>query len=221
MSTSSLLERYAAVDSAAVSDALDQFGLPSGVGTLRPVWGPASIVGFAVTVALEPRAAGPAGAHIATTAIDSADSQSVIVVDNQGRTDVSCWGGILSLGAQQRGARGVVADGVCRDVAEARDLGFPVFSRGSTPATARGRLQQRSTGEPVSIAGLAVRQGDIVLADETGLVVVPRGRADQVVDIATAIVARERATADEVRAGVPLSHAMHDARLAGDQEAAR
>ncbi|MGW0207611.1 RraA family protein [Streptomyces sp. NPDC003233] len=66
---------------------------------------------------------------------------------------MSCWGGILSLGAARRGARGVVADGVCRDVAEARELGFPVFSWGSMPANARGRLQQRSTGEPVTSPG--------------------------------------------------------------------
>lgn len=221
MSNSSLLERFATLDSAAISDALDQLGLPSGVGGIRPVWGPAALVGFAVTVGLEPRAEGPMGAHIATTAVEGSDDQSVIVVDNQGRTDVSCWGGILSLGAFLRGVRGVVADGVCRDVAEARELGFPVFSRGSIPATARGRLQQRSTGEPVSVAGLTVEQGDVVLADETGLVVVPRERAEEVARVATAIVARERAIADEVRAGAPLSQAMRDARLAGKKESVR
>ncbi|WP_226967135.1 RraA family protein [Streptomyces phaeolivaceus] len=101
---------------------------------------------------------GPAGAHIATTAVERADDRSVIVVDNQGRTDVSCWGGILSLGAARRGVRGVVADGVCRDVEEAREPAFPVFARGSVPATARGRPQQRSTGEPVTVAGLTVEQ---------------------------------------------------------------
>lgn len=221
MSNSSLLDRFAGLDSAAVSDALDQLGLPSGVGGIRPVWGPAGVVGYAVTVELEPRTEGPAGSHIATTAVESSDDRSVIVVDNQGRTDVSCWGGILSLGASLRGVRGVVADGVCRDVAEARELGFPVFSRGSIPATARGRLQQRSTGEPVDVAGLRVEQGDVVVADETGLVVVPRDRAEEVARIATAIVTRERAIADEVRAGAPLSQAMHDARLAGEKEPAR
>ncbi|WP_205571089.1 RraA family protein [Streptomyces sporangiiformans] len=220
MSNSSLLDRFAELDSAAVSDALDQLGLPAGVGGIRPVWGPAAVVGFAVTVELEPRADGPADAHIATTAIETADDQSVIVVDNQGRTDVSCWGGILSLGAAQRGVRGVVADGVCRDVAEARELGFPVFSRGAIPATARGRLRQRSTGESVEVAGLTVEPGDVVVADETGLVVVPRERAAEVAGIATGIVARERAIADEVRAGARLSHAMHDARLAGEKETA-
>jgi regulator of RNase E activity RraA len=80
MSNSSLLDRFAALDSAAVSDALDQLGLPPGVGGVRPVWGPAAVVGFAVTVGLEPRAEGPAGAHIATTAIENADDRSVIVV---------------------------------------------------------------------------------------------------------------------------------------------
>lgn len=216
MPDSALLDRYAALDSAAVSDALDQLGLPPGVGDLRPVWGSASVVGFAVTVQLEPRTDGPAGAHIATTAVETADDQNVIVVDNQGRTDVSCWGGILSLGAAQRGVRGVVADGVCRDVGEARELEFPVFSRGSIPATARGRVQQRSTGDPVTIAGLTVHQGDVVLHDETGLVVVPRDRAVQVAELAEAVVARERAIAGEIRTGVPLSQAMHDARLAGE-----
>jgi regulator of RNase E activity RraA len=111
----------------------------------------------------------------------------------------------------------VVADGVCRDVAEARDLGFPVFSRGAIPATARGRLQHRSTGHAVSIGGLTVRHGDVILADETGIVVVPRDRAEEIVGIATAIVARERAIADEVRNGARLSEAMHDARLSGEE----
>lgn len=221
MNSPSLLEQFAAVDSAAVSDALDRLGLPPGIGGIRPVWGPATIRGYAVTVAFEPDDGRPAGPHIATTAVESADACSVIVVDNQGRTDVSCWGGILSLGAARRGARGVVADGVCRDVAEARELGFPVFSRGAVPATARGRLRQRSAGEPVRLGGLTVAQGDVILADETGIVAVPRERAADVVRLATEIVARERVIADEIRAGAPLSEAMHDARLAGDRGARR
>ena len=168
--------------------ALDQLDLPAGIGGIRPLWGASRIVGFAVTVALEPHDGRQAGA-LATMAIESAEVGSVIVLDNQGRTDVSCWGGILSVGAAERGVRGVMADGVCRDVAEARELGFPVFSRGAIPATARGRLQQRSTGEPVEVGGLTVRPRDVVLADESGIVVVPRERAEDVARLATAIVA--------------------------------
>src|ERR1700730_6372322 len=214
-----LLESVALVDCAAVSGALGGLGLLAGGGGIRPVWGPAAIVGFAVTVALTSRHDGPPGPHIATSAIETAGHESVIVVDNQGRSDVSCWGGILSLGASLRGVRGVIADGVCRDVAEARELGFPVFSRGTIPATARGRLEQRSTGEPVKLAGLTVCNGDVVMADETGVVAIPRDRAEEVADLAEAIVVRERAIADDLRSGARLSDAMHDARLAGHQEA--
>jgi regulator of RNase E activity RraA len=217
MDSSSLLDRFAAVDSAAVSDALDQLGLPAGIGGFRPVWGPAAIVGFAVTVGLEPDDGRPAGPHIATAAVESADDGTVIVVDNQGRTDVSCWGGLLSLAAARRGVRGVVADGVCRDVAEARELGFPVFARGAVPATARGRLRQRSTGEAVRVGGLTVHPGDVIVADETGIAVVPGERAAEVAGLAGRIVARERAIAGEIRSGGPLSRVMHDARLAGDR----
>jgi regulator of RNase E activity RraA len=217
MNDSALLELFAELDSTAVSDALDQLDLPAGIGGIRPLWGASRIVGFAVAVALEPHDGRQAGAHIGTTAIESAEVGSVIVVDNQGRTDVSCCGGILSVGAAERGVRGVIADGVCRDVAEARELGFPVFSRGAIPATARGRLQQRSTGEPVKVGGLTVRPRDVVLADESGIVVVPRERAEDVARLATAIVARERAITADVRSGVRLSEAMHDGRLAGEQ----
>lgn len=99
--------------------------------------------------------------------------------------------------------------------------GFPGVLAGFDPGHGQGRLQQRSTGEPVGIAGLTVEQGDVVVADETGLAFVPRGRAEEVVRIATAIVARERAIADEVRSGAPVSRAMPDARLAGEKESVR
>src|SRR5690348_13700083 len=98
MNDSALPELFAELDSTAVSDALDQLDLPAGIGGIRPLWGATRIVGFAVTVALEPHDGRRASAHIATTAIESAGVGSVIVVDNQGRTDVSCWGGILSVG---------------------------------------------------------------------------------------------------------------------------
>jgi regulator of RNase E activity RraA len=136
---------------------------------------------------------------------------------NAGRTDVSCWGGLLSLGAELCGVRGAVVDGACRDVAEAEELGFPVFARACVPATARGRLRQRSTGDSVVIAGVTVAPGDVVVADATGVAFVPRARAEEVLKVATAVQERERAIATDLRAGVPLPQALHDARLAGSR----
>ena len=209
-----ILTAYEALDSAAVSDALDALGLAPGQAGFLPVWGHPKIVGFAVTVQLEPYVP-PSGAHICTTAVAGATDADVIVVANDGRTDVSCWGGLLSLGAMLKGARGVVADGACRDVNEAREMGFPVFAKGRIPATARGRLQQLSTGEPVPFGNVTVTAGDLIFADETGVVVVPRINAEEVLETAQAIAAREQAVAADLRSGVPLHEAMRDARLAG------
>lgn len=217
-SNTSLLAGYAELDSAAVSDALDALDLPLGQAGFLPVWGHPKIVGFAVTVQLEPYVPGPSGAHIGSAAVAAASDENVIVVNNEGRTDVSCWGGLLSLGAALNGVRGVVADGACRDVNEAREMEFPVFAKGRIPATARGRLQQRSTGEPVLLGDVTVTPGDVVFADETGVVVVPRAYAEEVLEKAQAVAERERGIAADLRAGVALHEAMRDARLAGTTE---
>jgi len=228
MSTeATLLAQFTALDVATVSDALDACGLPPGQGGLRPMWGRPKVAGFAVTVELEPLSGQPGtgpgarpspdhgGAHILTGAIAGAGPDDVIVVANAGRTDVSSWGGIVSVGAAVRSVRGVITDGACRDVGQARDLGFPVFARAQVPVTARGRLRQKSTGEPVLVGEVTVRPGDVVMADEGGVVVIPRERAAEVLDTAQRLAEREAAIEAEVRAGVPLPQAMRDARLAG------
>jgi len=97
------------------------------------------------------------------------------------------------------------------------DLGFPVFARAQVPVTARGRLRQKSVGEPIVVGDVTVRPGDVVMADEGGVVVVPRERATEVLDAARRLAERETAIEAEVRAGVPLPRAMRDARLAGTE----
>jgi regulator of RNase E activity RraA len=187
------------------------------------------VAGFAVTVELEPLSGQPGAqpsaqpsaehgdAHILTGAIARAGPNDVIVVANGGRTDVSSWGGIVSVGAAVRSVRGVITDGACRDVGQARELGFPVFARAQVPVTARGRLRQKSAGEPILVGDVTVRSGDVVMADEGGVVVVPRERATEVLDAAQCLAERETAIEAEVRAGVPLPQAMRDSRLAGTE----
>jgi regulator of RNase E activity RraA len=222
MSTgAALLAEFTALETATVSDALDACGLPSGQGGLRPMWGRPKVAGFAVTVELEPLSGPPGaehgGAHVLTGAIAGAGPGDIIVVASGGRTDVSSWGGIVSAGAAVRSVRGVITDGACRDVGRARELGFPVFARAAVPVSARGRLRQKSAGEPVVVGDVAVRPGDVVMADEDGVVVVPRERAAEVLDAARRLAGRETAIEAEVRAGVPLPQAMRDARLAGTE----
>lgn len=133
---------------------------------------------------------------------------------------MSSWGGLVSVGAALRSIRGVVTDGACRDVGRARELGFPVFARATVPVTARGRLRERSSGAPVRIGLVMVEPGDVVMADEDGLVVVPRARAEDVLDAALALSVREAAIEAEVRSSKSLREAMLDARLAGREVSA-
>ncbi len=210
-----VIQRLARLDSTVVSDALDACGLPAGTGELRAMTPAPRVFGVVRTVELEADPGGPPGPHIATGAIAAAGLGDVIVVANEGRTDVSCWGGILSLGSIERGVAGAVVDGVCRDVAEAGGYGFAVFARGVTPRTARGRLRQKSVGEPVTLAGISVSDGDFVVADDSGIAFIPHAHANHVLARAEQILGREHAIAAEVRRGVPLPDAMHDARLAG------
>jgi len=213
--TSTQLARLARLDSTVISDALDGLGLPPGTGTLRAQWGSPRISGTVRTVELEPDTGGAPGPHIATGAIDAACRGDVLVIANAGRTDVSSWGGLLSLGATARGLAGVVTDGACRDISEAEAEHFPVYARTTTPRTARGRLRQRSQAQPVTIDGITVAEGDLVVADDSGIAFIPAGHTEQVLQRAEAIAAREQHIATDVRAGASMARAMHDARLAG------
>jgi len=87
-----LLEQFLALDTATVSDALDNCGLPPGQGGLPPMWGRPRIAGFAATVELEPLTGEHTGAHVLTEVIVQAGADNVIVIANGGRTDVSSWG---------------------------------------------------------------------------------------------------------------------------------
>lgn len=212
-SDNELLAGFDQLDSSTVSDALDAHGLSRGTGAVGPVWGHEHTVGFAATVRLGRYEGSAAGPHIGTEAVDRADSSHVLVVANDGRTDVSCWGGLLSLGASRRGVRGAVLDGVCRDVADARELAFPVYARGTVPTSARGRLRQLSVDQAVQFCGVEVSPGDVVVADETGVVFVPREHAHQVLATAQAVATREAGIAQDIEGGRSMQEAMHDARL--------
>lgn len=206
--------RLAGVDTCAVSDALDRLGLRGVVLGLAPLGAPGRrIAGRVLTVAVGPRRDDTPRPHLGARAIAAAAPGEVIVVDHRGRLDVSAWGGILSLAASVRGVAGVIVDGACRDLDDARELGFPVFARAGVPVTARGRIIEESWNEPVTIGGIPVAPGDYVVADASGVAFVSKERAEEVLDLAEAIVARESAMAEAVRAGESIVEVMHDRRF--------
>jgi regulator of RNase E activity RraA len=203
-----LVARLGVLDTCAVSDALDRLGLPGAVIGLSPLTGHRRIAGRVTTVQLGDAAeAAPSGRHLGTAAVEASGPGDVIVVEH-GRTDVSGWGGILSLAAVGRGVAGVIVDGACRDVDESRELGLPLFARAAVPVTARGRVVERDWNVPITVGGVDVAPGDLVIADGSGVVFVPAARAEEVVTAAEQVAERERAMAEQVRAGVPVSQVM-------------
>jgi regulator of RNase E activity RraA len=139
--------------------------------------------------------------HLGTAPIEAAQPGDIIVIDNGGKLEFSCWGGLLALSAKLKGLSGVVIDGASRDIDEARELGFPVYARGAVPMTARGRVIQDSFNREIQFAGVQCHPGDLVIADASGVVIIAKEKEAEVVASAEAIYHKEQEMADGIRNG--------------------
>jgi regulator of RNase E activity RraA len=197
------------VDSCAVSDALDKLGLTGAVTGLRRISTDRRIAGRVVTVKLEKDDGRPAAArHLGTAAIDAAQPGDVIVVEQRTGIDAAAWGGNLALGARLHGVAGVVVEGPARDADECRAHDFAVFARALTARTARGRIVETGTNVPITVGDVLVSPGDWVVADGSAVVFVAADEVERVVAAAEDIAAQERALADSLLRGTPVSQVM-------------
>lgn len=209
MAVDALVERLMKLDTCAVSDAQDKLGIVGTVIGINSLYPTGRIAGRAVTVRLKTKGPGETSAvHLCTRAVVAADPGDIIVIDHRTRADAAGWGGILSTAAKTKGIAGVIIDGASRDVDEAQGLGLPLFARSRTPLTARGRIIEESTNEQIEVGGVAVRPGDYIIADNSGIVVVPSERAEEVIPEAETIVVREAAMAKDVMAGKSVVEVM-------------
>lgn len=204
------VERLARLDCCVVSDALDALDLPPAVSGIAPLWACGRVAGRVVTVSLEPVREGdpPPSRHLGTAAISAAEPGDVIVVANSGRTEAGAWGGLLALAASLAGVAAVVVDGACRDVDEMEPLGLPVFARAPVAKTARRRFVEVATNIAVSVGGVAVAPGDLLLADGSGVAVLPADRALEVISEAERMAAQEAEMAARLRSGRPAAEVL-------------
>ncbi|CAN7493239.1 RraA family protein [Variovorax sp. LjRoot130] len=201
-----LVDLFDGLDTPGVSDAMDKLGLPGqclGIAPLdnykRVVIGPAFTVKY-VSASTPPGTVGDF--------IDDVAEGDVIVIDNGGRTDCTVWGDIMTQYAGIRKIGATVIDGVCRDVSKALGDGYPLFTRGRFMRTGKDRVEVESVNTPVSIGTARVVARDIVVADANGVVVVPRGRAREVAELARKIEGVEA----EIRAQVAQGKTLGEAR---------
>lgn len=199
---------FATYGTSVVSDVLDQRGVAGSLWGVGPVWTSHAVAGPAFTVQFEAVAAGePAPA---ADYIDDIPEGCVVVLANSAR-HCTVWGDILAQVALERGIVGTVIDGYCRDADGIRELGYPVWARGAFMRSGKNRVRMTATQVPVLLGEgdetVRVDPGDIVCADGSGVVVVPRALADEVRADGERVVAMENRVLADVAAGVPLREA--------------
>jgi 4-hydroxy-4-methyl-2-oxoglutarate aldolase len=210
--TAPAVARLAGLSTSGVSDALDKLGIVGQALGIAPLDRSFRLVGRAWTLRY-----GPVGEDRGTVGdyIDDLGPDDVVVLDNQSRLDATVWGDLLTTTAHRRGVAGTVIDGVCRDVDRSLDLGYPIFARGNWMRTGKDRVRVEATQVPVSIGGVRVEPGDLLLGDGDGLVAVPAARAEEVLLAAEQIEDAEAAIRRAVEAGASLreariTHRYHD-----------
>ena len=203
-----LVESFKALDTACVSDAMDKLGIPAGCHGIKPVVQGVKFAGRAFTVKY--RACGEVERGTVGDFLDDVPAGHVVVIDNAGRTDCTVWGDIMTTLAHHKGVAGTVIDGVCRDVPKIRDLSYPIFTRDYYMMTGKDRVEVDGINVPVTISQRQVRPGDIVMGDDSGVVVIPASRAQEVLNIAREIEHTEQEILKRIAQGQSLRQAREE-----------
>ncbi len=199
-----IILEFKKIDTSTISDALDKLGLVGqclGIKSLNLNW---KIAGRAFTVKY-----GPVDIQKGTVGdfIDDVEPGDIIVIDNQGRLDCTVFGDIMTGVAKRRGIAGTVIDGVCRDTNRTLELDYPMFSTDRYMRTGKDRVQVDAVGEAISISNIRVRQGDIIVGDADGVVVVPKEFEEKILAVAQEIEAAEELIRAATEKGMRLDEA--------------
>jgi regulator of RNase E activity RraA len=203
-----LLAGFRRTTVASVSDAVDQVTgrrgfLSHDIRRLVPgTAGP--MVGRARTALVKPappeRATPALAVKHSVEMIDSGGPGEVGIIVMENGLDVAAMGGLMGTAAKARGMEGMVLDGGVRDLAELRALNLPIYARSVSPATAVGRYASVAKDVPVECAGVKVTPGDVVVAGEDGIVIVPQEKAAEVLKRAQEIDERETKMVPHIKA---------------------
>ena len=197
------------------SDAMDELGIAGAVpgSVLKPTNATARLVGRALTVrniaakaSVAEAVAGGVSGLAEIEAHNLAEPGDVLVL--QGVDQVSNMGGMSASIGKRQGQLGAIVDGAVRDVDHGRDIGYAIWSRSVSPITGKWRIETVAVNKPVTICGVNVNPGDLVLADETGVCFIPRTRAADVLARVRQIAASEVVREAKIASGAPVAELM-------------
>lgn len=207
-----LLERLEKLYVAVVADCLDSVGVRDNLlaPRVRSLTPGSFVAGFALTVQVVPvdgvpadRASWYAGE---LAAVDAQQPGDVLVVSS---CDGSFWGELLATASRYRGSRGLVGDCFTRDTAALIEMGFPTFVTGSLAYDSLGRIDVADYGTAVECAGVTVHPRDLVIGDDDGVAIIPRGVAEEVIRLAEEKAASENVVRDRLAEGMSATDAFH------------
>ncbi len=205
----STLALYRDLATPTIANALDDVQFPGVLAGLSQIVPGTRAVGRAITVR---HVVGNAGDYDSADfkvghIIDAAAPGDIIVVDMGGHA-VSTWGGLATLAATVKGIGGLIVDGGVRDKEEMLEHRLPVFARHMTPLTGRTRLKLVAIGEPIHCAGVKIENGDVIVADGSGVVAIPARHAGKVGELATRYTTDDKSAEKFLRDGLTFREAM-------------
>ena len=197
-------ELYTAV----VADVLDELGHRDRFmrSDIRPLYDGARVVGRAATLLVADVFEIPEEPYkLELELLDNVKSGEVLVFSTPPSRTVGIWGELMATRARVLGGRGAVIDGLTRDVPQLIEMKFPVFCAGTSPADAKGRLDVIGIRVPVSVGGVLVRDGELVIADADGCVVVPAEAENETIARSREKVSGEDMVRDRLLGGASLA----------------
>lgn len=200
------IERLSKWYSGDIHDSLEQlggWGYLEGISLMGALDPGKVVCGPAVTVQFEKSTREWQPQDVYHNAIDNTPAGSVLVVDAS-CAQGSCSGELMSTGAKTRGAAATVVNGTVRDIAQVRQLGYPLFAKALSPVSVSGKMEPKASQVAIRIGAVTVHPGDVIFGDVDGVVVIPKAMVAAVADQADKLGRNEAAARDRILAGEKL-----------------
>ncbi len=195
-----------------ISDALDACRIEGALLNIKPLSSGMKIIGPAYTIKYADNEEKTTAFKNAANYIDAIPAESVVVIDNNGRVDCTVWGDILTQVAVRNNIAGTVVYGAVRDVASIRATQYPVFSTAVYMRSGKNRVQKVGEQQPVVINDVVIHPGDIIFADDNGVLVIPQHLLTDIINKAENIKLTENSIKEAIKSGITLEQARKEYR---------